>query len=308
MEKRGVRVTVILAGLASTGTSPFGFQSGPNIGLAGNQVPGSNSGPFGAYLPKFGGGEFNIYGSNSTFGNEYIWDPEKWEWIKISTVGEEYYHNYIVGRWNENGAYQVLYNLDYNPKQDWRINGTLFTEAQVFKMGLYDKNLSKYLLKSDYGVEYMKYSIRNNPNSEFFLTYGSMLIMGFVSPTSYVPLAVRGGVGAINLAKGVQVATAAKGGGQLSKYSGILRDAAKYKGNFGLGKGTASEALELGRAWVGKGYTTARNGKILISKNGLRQFRMPSYKPKLGIQQANFEWRNVARGRWQGNGHLDIIK
>ena len=193
----------------------FGFQSGPNIGLTGNQVPGSNSGPFGAYLPKFGGGDFNIYGSNSTFGNEYIWDPEKRKWIKISNVGEEYYHNYIVGRWNENGAYEVFYNLDYNPQQDWRINGTLFTQAQVFKMGLYDKNLSKYLLKSDYDAEYMKYSIRNNPNSEFFLTYGSMLIMGFVSPTSYVPLAVRGGVGAIQLAKGVQVATAAKGSTKL---------------------------------------------------------------------------------------------
>ena len=94
----------------------------------------------------------------------------------------------------------------------------------------------------------------------------------------------------------------------LAKYSGILRDAAKFKGNFGLGKGTASEALELGKAWVGKGYTTAGNGKILISKNGLRQFRVPSYKPKLGIHQANFEWRNMPHGQWQGNGHLDIIK
>ncbi len=108
--------------------------------------------------------------------------------------------------------------------------------------------------------------------------------------------------------KGMRAALAAKGGSQLAKYSGILRDAAKFKGNFGLGKGTASEALELGKAWVGKGYTTAGNGKIFISKNGLRQFRMPSHKPKLGIHQANFEWRNAARGRWQGNGHLDIIK
>ena len=136
-----------------------------------------------------------------------------------------------MGRWNENGAYEVFYNLDYNPQQDWRINGTLFTQAQVFKMGLYDKNLSKYLLKSDYGVEYMKYSIRNNPNFEFFLTYGSMLIMGFVSPTSYVPLAVRGGVGAIQLAKGVQVATAAKGAGNAykiaqagGKHAGFLKN------------------------------------------------------------------------------------
>ena len=96
--------------------------------------------------------------------------------------------------------------------------------------------------------------------------------------------------------------------GQLAKYSEILRDAVRSKGNYSLGKATYNEALELGKAWVGKGYTTSANGKIFISQNGLRQFRLPSYKPKLGINQANFEWRNVASGRWQGNGHLDIIK
>lgn len=92
----------------------------------------------------------------------------------------------------------------------------------------------------------------------------------------------------------------------LAKYSGVLRDAAKYKGNFGLGQGTASEAMELGKAWVGKGYTVASDGKTLVSSNGLRQFRPPSYKPRLGIRQANFEWRNNPSGAWQGNGHLDI--
>lgn len=100
----------------------------------------------------------------------------------------------------------------------------------------------------------------------------------------------------------------AKGSAQLAKYSGILRDAAKYKGNFGLGKGTFSEALELGKAWVGKGYRVSGNGKAWISKDGLRQFRPPTHKPKLGIDQTNFQWRNVNRGGWQGNGHLDIIR
>ena len=93
----------------------------------------------------------------------------------------------------------------------------------------------------------------------------------------------------------------------LARYSGILRDAAKFKGNFGLGKDTASEAIELGRAWVGKGYKVASDGKTLLSSNGLRQFRPPSFKPKLNISQANFEWRNIGKGAWQGNGHLDIF-
>ncbi len=105
-----------------------------------------------------------------------------------------------------------------------------------------------------------------------------------------------------------KIKTSATKGSTLAKYSGILLDAAKFKGNFGLGKGTTSETLELGKAWVGKGYTIASDGKTLVSSNGLRQFRPPSFKPKLGIQQANFQWRNVNRGGWQGNGHLDIIK
>lgn len=87
--------------------------------------------------------------------------------------------------------------------------------------------------------------------------------------------------------------------------SGILRDAAKGKGNFGLGSGTSAEAGAAGRAWVGDGYTVASDGKTLISSDGLRQFRPPSYKPNLDKWQANFEER-FGPGQWQSNGHLDI--
>ena len=93
-----------------------------------------------------------------------------------------------------------------------------------------------------------------------------------------------------------------------AKISGILRDAVRGKGNFGLGSATITEAEKAGLAWVGTGYKIASDGKTMISSNGLRQYRPPSYKPKLGRTQANFEWRNINEGRWQGNGHLDIIK
>ena len=93
----------------------------------------------------------------------------------------------------------------------------------------------------------------------------------------------------------------------LARMSGILRDAAKGKGNFGLGQATHSEAMELGRAWVGKGYSIASDGKTLVSADKLRVFRPPTYKPKLGKTQANFEWRNFKGGEPTGNGHLDII-
>lgn len=90
--------------------------------------------------------------------------------------------------------------------------------------------------------------------------------------------------------------------------SGVVRDAAKGKGNFGLGSATYDEAIDAGKAWVGDGYTVSKSGNSWISAHGLRQFRPPSFKPKLGKQQANFEWRNVNSGSWQGNGHVDIIK
>jgi RHS repeat-associated protein len=90
--------------------------------------------------------------------------------------------------------------------------------------------------------------------------------------------------------------------------SGMLRDAAAGKGNFGLGSATAGQAEELGKAWVGEGYRVAGDGKTLVSADGLRQFRPPTYKPNLGIYQANFEGKVAGQvgKQWFSNGHLDI--
>jgi RHS repeat-associated protein len=93
---------------------------------------------------------------------------------------------------------------------------------------------------------------------------------------------------------------------KLASLSGLLRDALKGKGNFGLGAGTAEDAEELGKAWVGEGATTASDGKTLVSADKLRQYRPPSFKPNLGKSQANFEARWEPGGQWQTNGHLDI--
>ncbi|MCB9093012.1 MAG: VENN motif pre-toxin domain-containing protein [Halobacteriovoraceae bacterium] len=92
-----------------------------------------------------------------------------------------------------------------------------------------------------------------------------------------------------------------------AKISGILRDTMKGKGNFGLGRSNYKEAVEAGKSWVGKGYSVKGDGTILVSKDKLRQFRLPSFKKNLNKTQANFEWRNKTSGKFQGNGHLDII-
>ncbi len=94
----------------------------------------------------------------------------------------------------------------------------------------------------------------------------------------------------------------------LVEHSSILRSALRQKGDFGLGSVSTRNADSLGRAWVGRGYRVASDGKTLVSKDGLRAYRPPSWKPKLGKYQANLEYRlegQVTKLPF-GNGHLDI--
>ena len=85
----------------------------------------------------------------------------------------------------------------------------------------------------------------------------------------------------------------------------ILNGAAKGSGNFGLGSASASDAMQLGKTWVGEGYRIASDGKTLISHDGLRQFRPPTFERKLDRVQANFERRSAAAGRRESKEHLD---
>lgn len=88
--------------------------------------------------------------------------------------------------------------------------------------------------------------------------------------------------------------------------SGLLRDAVKQKGNYGLGCGTKAEANALGEAWVGQDARLSQHGDALVSRDGLRQYRFPLVKRSTGYYQANFESRFRPAGRWQNDGHLDI--
>lgn len=91
--------------------------------------------------------------------------------------------------------------------------------------------------------------------------------------------------------------------------SGMFRDAAAGKGNFGVGSATLEQSEVLGKAWVGNGYKVASDGKTLVSANRLRQYRPASWKPSQGKWQANLEQRfpgQVSKA-WQSNAHVDII-
>lgn len=100
----------------------------------------------------------------------------------------------------------------------------------------------------------------------------------------------------------------AKGTSDWTKLSGQLTEATKGKGNFGIGSGTREQADVMGKARVGDGYQVASDGKTLVSLDGLRQYRPPTYKPFQQETQANFERRFPGQEtkRWQSNAHLDI--
>lgn len=136
---------------------------------------------------------------------------------------------------------------------------------------------------------------------------GALFGVGNVLTLGEGGAAVKLGTAAILKSDG---AAAAGGASQLARDIGILRDAAKGKGNFGLGSASKADAENIGKSWVGDGYRTASDGQTLISRDGLRQYRPPSAKPNSRHAptgtQANFEQRSVPEGQWQSNGHLDI--
>ena len=97
--------------------------------------------------------------------------------------------------------------------------------------------------------------------------------------------------------------------------NGALKDASnaadaalagKGKINYGIGSFDYAQTMAMGEAWVGPGYRVTSNG-FLVSADGLRQFRPPSYKPQLGKIQANFEQRLPGSTKWGSNGHVDVV-
>jgi hypothetical protein len=100
-----------------------------------------------------------------------------------------------------------------------------------------------------------------------------------------------------------------RGGSGLSlgERAGMVREAFQGTGNFGIGYATRQESDELGRAFVGPGFTRSKsNSDILISADSLRVYRPPTYKKDLGTVQANLERRFEPGGPINSNAHLEI--
>jgi hypothetical protein len=190
--------------------------------------------------------------------------------------------------------------------------------VEVFKDQLADIN-------SVFGAQYQQLFV--NARAEYMATHPNASLTDFNERYGYNTTGVIAAVSGITAgwiagktsggpagnAKPVEGGSSAAEGGGLSiaEQSGILRDAAKGKGNFSLGQATTSEAEALGQAWVGPNYRIASDGKTLVSSDSLRTYRPPSPKDSpyatTGVQ-ANFEQLEIIGGRLKAisNGHLNI--
>ena len=83
----------------------------------------------------------------------------------------------------------------------------------------------------------------------------------------------------------------------------IVRVARAAQGFSGGIKATRATSWLAGRMWTGLGSrTTSIGGRI--SRDGLRQWRPPTFKPKLQAYQSNFESRFASKGQWLNNYHV----
>lgn len=104
-----------------------------------------------------------------------------------------------------------------------------------------------------------------------------------------------------------QTDQAQQGTDDLLDLGAMLREAASRKGDFGIGSATRAQAEAAGRAWVGPRARLSRDGRALVSEDGLRIYRPPKFKPDLGKMQANFQQKASPGGQPISNAHLDII-
>lgn len=98
---------------------------------------------------------------------------------------------------------------------------------------------------------------------------------------------------------------------QDSRLASAVSGSGKSNPNFSIGTGTAAEATQLGKTWVGDGYSVASDGTTLVSADGTRIYRPPSIKPNTPVEfnptgvQANFV-KQTPSGQIISNGHLVI--
>ncbi|WP_244145893.1 hypothetical protein [Paraburkholderia tropica] len=101
--------------------------------------------------------------------------------------------------------------------------------------------------------------------------------------------------------------------GSDSRLAAAINGSGKSNPNVNIGSGTAAEADQLGKLWVGDGAKKTSDGSGWISADGTRVYRSPSQKDSPFATtgtQANFETYTINSITGQrvkiGNGHLNV--
>lgn len=86
----------------------------------------------------------------------------------------------------------------------------------------------------------------------------------------------------------------------------MVRDSGGFKGNYGLGSGTASQATRTGESWVVRDIEL----RVTVGRSSVAMAFGPSGHPpgsRMKGSMANFEyWLGERIGKPFGNGHLDV--
>jgi RHS repeat-associated protein len=118
------------------------------------------------------------------------------------------------------------------------------------------------------------------------------------------------GLTAASFFLGPEIGLPAAEGLSAAEMFGFLREAATRPGNWGDLSATAAESNAMGEAFVGPGARPTGDGLGLISENGMRRYRFPTWKEGEQKVQSNFEWRSKPKGSWSGpgtgNAHLVV--
>ena len=192
--------------------------------------------------------------------------------------------------------------IGYNAVREYQQNGKTFWRAeyqmdpsdlQAFKDNVkyYERCANMIYAYGEQDWRYVAFGY-NLMQSQFRASasiFGSIWQDAFQNPGFWLSMALSTGYSALNM-----------------QANSILTNARNGRGCFGLGSASYAEANLAGSKWVGENYRVSSNGRMWISADGLRQYRLPSYKPKLKKYQANFESRNTNGGEWINNGHLDV--
>lgn len=188
---------------------------------------------------------------------------------------------YNAGRYGADGEYRTEYQMEPGDLADFTKNISNYTAAAklVYCNGEPDWNL---ILMTHYGMQ--------GDYSKALHYLGQSWANAAKDPSFWANVAFSFGVSAIAYSS--------------NNVNSIVANA--EKGLFKAGDASLREAFVAGEKWVGPNYTIEKNGKLWVSADKTKGFKVPMYKVLQGKKQANLVSRKGKTGKFTTNSHIDI--